>query len=51
VISQPNKNWLLIEVSRWGEKQLGVEANEGWINGDLDGNSPAVRVVSRKLLW
>ncbi len=51
VISQPNKNWLLIEVSRWGEKQLGVETNEGWINGDLDGNSPAVRVVSRKLLW
>lgn len=51
VISQPNKNWLLIEVSRWGEKQLGVETNEGWINGDLDGNSPAVRVVSRKFLW
>jgi len=48
VIEQRNKNWLLIRVNDWATKEPGVDTNQGWIYGDLDGNSPNVRVVSRK---
>ncbi len=51
VSAQPNPNWLKIQVSQWSQKQLGIETNEGWVNGDLDGKTPAVRVVSRKFWW
>ena len=50
VLSQPNKNWLLIQVSQgqWGEMDPGANTDKGWVYGDLDGNPPKVRVVSRK---
>jgi serine/threonine protein kinase len=48
VIEQRNKNWLLIRVNSWATKELNVDTDRGWIYGDLDGNSPKVRVVSRK---
>ncbi len=48
VIGQMNNNWLKIQVSEWARKEPGVGIDEGWIYGDLDGNPPNVRVVSRK---
>ncbi|HKQ79892.1 MAG TPA: serine/threonine protein kinase [Blastocatellia bacterium] len=50
VYQQPDKNWLQIQInpSQWRTKQLGVDADRGWVFGDLDGNSPKVKVVSRK---
>ncbi len=48
VIEQPNKNWLLIKVGPWSQKELDTNADTGWIYGDLDGNPPNVRVVSRR---
>jgi len=51
VLDQPNENWLRIRVSEWSKKTLDADTDEGWVNGDLDGNSPAVRVVSRKFWW
>jgi hypothetical protein len=52
VIEQPNQNWLLIDVNQqWNKKALDNDADQGWIYGDLDGNSPYVRVVSRKFWW
>ncbi|GEM_PF-201688 len=51
VLEQPNKNWLLIEVSQWGRLYTQSDSNEGWVYADLDGNQPNVRVVSRKFWW
>lgn len=51
VLAQPNKNWLLIQVGQWGQKELDTDTDQGWVFGDLDGNSPKVRVVSRKFWW
>jgi serine/threonine protein kinase len=48
VLGQANSKWIKIRVSEWAKKEPGVEADSGWIYGDLDGNSPNVRVVSRK---
>ncbi len=48
VLERANNNWLQIKVSSWATKEPGVETNKGWIYGDLDGNPPNVRVVSRK---
>jgi hypothetical protein len=48
VLERANNNWLLIRVSEWAKKDPGVETDKGWIYGDLDGNPPNVRVVSRK---
>jgi serine/threonine protein kinase len=48
VLGQTNNKWLLIRVSEWAKKEPGVESDKGWIYGDLDGNPPNVRVVSRK---
>jgi serine/threonine protein kinase len=48
VLGQANNKWLKIRVSEWAKKEPGVEADSGWIYGDLDGNPPNVRVVSRK---
>src|SRR5262249_22020397 len=48
VIGQEGKDWLLIRVRDWATKEPGVETDRGWIYGDLDGNPPKVRVVSRK---
>jgi serine/threonine protein kinase len=50
VLDQPNKNWFLIKVKpdAWAQKEPGVETDKGWVYGDLDGNPPNVRVVSRK---
>src|SRR5262245_30727921 len=50
VLRQPDKNWILIQIdpSNWSRRELGPDADQGWIYGDLDGNSPKVRVVSRK---
>jgi serine/threonine-protein kinase len=49
VLERANNNWLLIRVGSWATKEPGVETDKGWIYGDLDGNPPNVRVVSRKL--
>jgi len=48
VLGQANNKWLKIRVSEWAKKEPGVETDSGWIYGDLDGNPPNVRVVSRK---
>jgi len=48
VLGQANNKWLKIRVSEWAKKEPGVDTTEGWIYGDLDGNPPNVRVVSRK---
>ncbi len=48
VVIDQDKNWLKIRVNGWATKELGVDTDIGWIYGDLDGNSPSVRVVSRK---
>ena len=48
VVGQANNKWLKIRVSEWAKKEPNVEADSGWIYGDLDGNQPNVRVVSRK---
>jgi uncharacterized protein YgiM (DUF1202 family) len=48
VLGQANNKWLKIRVSEWAKKEPGVDTNDGWIYGDLDGNPPNVRVVSRK---
>jgi len=48
VVGQANNKWLKIRVSEWAKKEPGVETDSGWIYGDLDGNPPNVRVVSRK---
>src|SRR5215470_13713242 len=48
VLGQANNKWLKIRVSEWAKKEPNVEADSGWIYGDLDGNPPNVRVVSRK---
>jgi serine/threonine protein kinase len=48
VLGQANSKWIKIRVSEWAKKEPGVEADSGWIYGDLDGNQPNVRVVSRK---
>ena len=48
VLEQANNNWIRIRVRSWATKEPGVETNQGWIFGDLDGNPPKVRVVSRK---
>ncbi|MGE0132111.1 MAG: protein kinase [Blastocatellales bacterium] len=51
VIAQPNKDWLLIQVSQWSQLKPGIATDQGWVYGDLNGNSPYVRVVSRKFWW
>ena len=53
VLSQPNKNWILIQVAQgqWSEMEPGANTDKGWVYGDLDGNPPKVRVVSRKFWW
>lgn len=53
VLRQEGNNWLLIKikVEDWATKEPGVETDIGWIYGDLDGNPPKVRVVSRKIWW
>jgi hypothetical protein len=48
VLGQANSKWIKIRVSEWAKKEPGVETDRGWIYGDLDGNPPNVRVVSRK---
>jgi serine/threonine protein kinase len=48
VLGQTNSKWLKIRVSEWAKKEPGVDTDSGWIYGDLDGNPPNVRVVSRK---
>jgi serine/threonine protein kinase len=48
VLERANNNWIQIRVSSWATKVPNVETNKGWIYGDLDGNPPNVRVVSRK---
>jgi hypothetical protein len=48
VVEQRNNKWILIRVGDWATKEPNVETNQGWIYGDLDGNPPNVRVVSRK---
>jgi serine/threonine protein kinase len=48
VLEQPNQNWLLIEVSQWSELYPHADTNKGWVYGNLDGNPPNVRVVSRR---
>src|SRR5262245_3912685 len=48
VLMQAGNKWLKIRVSEWAKKEPGVDADIGWIFGDLDGNPPNVRVVSRK---
>jgi len=48
VLDGTNNNWIKIRVSNWATKEPGVDTNDGWIYGDLDGNPPNVRVVSRK---
>jgi hypothetical protein len=50
VLQQPDKNWIKIQInpSHWSKKELGVDADSGWIFGDLDGNPPKVKVISRK---
>ena len=48
VVGQANNKWLKIKVSEWAKKEPGVDTDSGWIYGDLDGNPPNVRVVSRK---
>lgn len=48
VLQQMDNNWLLIRVGDWAAKEPGVDTDRGWIYGDLDGNPPNVRVVSRK---
>ncbi len=48
VLGQANSKWIKIKVSEWAKKEPNVEADSGWIYGDLDGNPPNVRVVSRK---
>lgn len=49
VLEQPNQNWLLIEVKEWSELYPHADTDKGWVYGNLDGNSPNVRVVSRRL--
>jgi serine/threonine protein kinase len=49
VLELSNNNWILIRVKEWATKEPNVETDRGWIYGDLDGNPPNVRVVSRKL--
>lgn len=49
VLEQPNQNWLLIEVKQWSELYPHADTDKGWVYGNLDGNSPNVRVVSRRL--
>jgi serine/threonine protein kinase len=51
VLEQPNKNWLLIEVKEWSQLYPHADTDKGWVYGNLDGNSPNVRVVSRRLWW
>jgi hypothetical protein len=41
-------NWLRIRVRSWAKKEPNVDTDTGWVYGDLDGNPPNVRVVSRK---
>jgi serine/threonine protein kinase len=48
VLSQADNKWLKIRVSEWAKKEPNVDTDSGWIYGDLDGNPPNVRVVSRK---
>jgi serine/threonine-protein kinase len=48
VLQKMDNNWLLIRVGDWATKEQGVDTDRGWIYGDLDGNPPNVRVVSRK---
>ncbi|MBO0724973.1 MAG: protein kinase [Blastocatellia bacterium] len=48
VLDQSNSNWIKIRVHDWATKKPSVDTDTGWIYGDLDGNPPNVRVVSRK---
>src|SRR5262249_2316346 len=48
VLGQTNNKWFLIRVSEWAKKEPNVDTDRGWVYGDLDGNPPNVRVVSRK---
>ncbi|HEY8458995.1 MAG TPA: SH3 domain-containing protein, partial [Blastocatellia bacterium] len=48
VLERGSNNWIRIRVHEWATKEPGVNADQGWIYGDLDGNPPNVRVVSRK---
>jgi serine/threonine protein kinase len=48
VLERRDNNWVLIRVHDWATKEPGVDTDKGWIYGDLDGNPPNVRVVSRK---
>jgi hypothetical protein len=51
VLRQEGNKWIYIRVRSWATKEPNVETNQGWIYGDLDGNPPNVRVVSRKFWW
>jgi hypothetical protein len=48
VLELMKSGWLRIRVREWATKEPGVNTDTGWIYGDLDGNLPNVRVVSRK---
>jgi serine/threonine protein kinase len=48
VLERESNNWIRIRVQKWATKEPGVDTDSGWIYGDLDGNPPNVRVVSRK---
>jgi hypothetical protein len=47
ITMQPDKNWVQIQVGAWADR-FDANADTGWIYGDLNGNPPRVRVVSRK---
>ncbi len=49
VLEQLNQDWIQIEVSQWSELTTHADTNKGWVYGNLDGNPPNVRVVSRRL--
>jgi serine/threonine protein kinase len=49
VLTQVNQDWIQIEVGQWSELFAHAETNKGWVYGKPDGNSPNVRVVSRRL--
>jgi serine/threonine protein kinase len=48
VLQRDGDDWILIRVHNWATKAPNVETDTGWVYGDLDGNPPNVRVVSRK---
>lgn len=54
VIGGDETNWLQIEVTGWNsvrpDKDPNKTSNVGWVYGNLDGNQPHIRVVSRRWL-